>query len=309
MLIDAHTHIFPEVKGSNREGPTKGVGYGRVAVGDKQIQVLPPLCSQTIHTAEMLLCHMDYVGIDRTILLQGPFYGECNGFVRAAVRNYPDRFTGFAYLDPWLPQSRSSFEEICIYREFLGVKLEFSEATGLCGIHPGSKLDDHKIDWLWDGLQIHNMVLVVDLGAVGSTSYQTSGLRQVAIDFPELTIVIAHLAQPSPAVMSDKDARKLWREQIELGLLPNIYFDTAAVPAYVAEEGYPFPTAGQYIREAIGHIGAGKVMWGTDVPALLSIATYMQLLCAAREHLSSLEKSAHLQVLGDNALKVFKQRW
>jgi predicted TIM-barrel fold metal-dependent hydrolase len=211
-------------------------------------------------------------------------------------------------LDPWLSQSRSSFEEICTYREFVGVKLEFSEATGLCGIHPGSQLADHRIEWLWEGLQIHNMVLVVDLGAVGSTSYQTSGLRQIAINFPELTIVIAHLAQPSPAVITDKDARKLWREQIELGLLPNIYFDTASVPAYVAEEGYPFSTAGQYIREAISHIGAGKVMWGTDVPALLSFATYGQLLRAAREHLSSLEDSVHLQVLGDTALKVFNRR-
>jgi predicted TIM-barrel fold metal-dependent hydrolase len=308
MVIDAHTHIFPEVKGSNREGPTTGVGYGRVALGGKRIQVLPPLCRETKHTAEMLLFHMDYVGIDKAILLQGPFYGECNDFVRRAVQNFPDRFMGFAYLDPWLPQSHSSFQKICTYREFVGVKLEFSEATGLCGIHPGSKLDDPRIEWLWEGLQIHNMVLVVDLGAVGSTSYQTSGLRKVAISFPELTIVIAHLAQPSPAVMSDKHARHLWKQQIELGLLPNIYFDTASVPAYVAEEGYPFPTAGQYIREAISHIGAGKVMWGTDIPALLSVATYKQLLRAAREQLSSLEISVHLQVLGDNALKVFNRR-
>src|SRR5580692_1035845 len=142
MVIDAHTHIFPEVKGSNREGPTRGVGYGRVTVGDKRIQVLPPLCRETIHSAEMLLFHLDYVGIDKAILLQGPFYGECNAFVREAVRSFPDRFIGFAYLDPWQPQSPSWFQEICTHREFLGVKLEFSEATGLCGIHPGSKLDD-----------------------------------------------------------------------------------------------------------------------------------------------------------------------
>ena len=108
--------------------------------------------------------------------------------------------------------------------------------------------------------------------------------------------------------MADKDARSLWREQIELGLLPNIYFDTASLPAYVAEEGYPFPTAGQYIREAISHIGASKVMWGTDVPALLCVATYKQLLGAVRLQLSSLEDSVSAQVLGENALKVFSRR-
>lgn len=308
MLIDAHSHIFPEVNGSNREGPTRGAGYGRVAVGDRRIQVLPPLCRDTMHTAEMLLIHLDYVGLDKAVLLQGPFYGECNAFVREAVRSYPDRFIGFAYLDPWLSQSHSCLQEICACREFAGVKLEFSEATGLCGIHPGSKLDDPQIEWLWEGLQTHNMLLVIDLGAVGSPSYQTSELRKVATRFPELTIVIAHLAQPSPAVMADKDARGLWRKQIELGLLPNIYFDTASLPAYVAEEGYPFPTAGQYIREAIRHIGAGKVMWGTDIPALLSVATYKQLLGAIRLQLSSLDYSAQAQVLGENARKVFTRR-
>ena len=100
-------------------------------------------------------------------------------------------------------------------------------------------------------------------------------------------------------------------ETNRLGLVPNIYFDTASLPAYVAEEGYPFPTAGQYIREVISYIGASKVMWGTDIPALLSVATYRQLLGAAHAHLSSLEDSVQVQVLGENALKVFSRsrRW
>lgn len=58
--------------------------------------------------------------------------------------------------------------------------------------------------------------------------------------------------------------------------------DTASLPAYVDLEGFPLPTAGEIMREAIDYIGSHKVMWGTDVPALLPFATYNRLPNAAQ---------------------------
>ncbi len=308
MLVDAHAHIFPKVSGRISSGPTEGLGYGRVAIGGERIQLMPPLCEQTIHTAEMLIAHMDWAGVDKAVLLQGPFYGECNQSICEAVRSYPDRFFGFAYLDPWDLESHAAFERVSHSKEFVGVKVEFSEATGLCGIHPGVRLDDPNLDWLWAESEQHGLVVVIDLGAVGSASYQTHALGVIATRHSALTIVIAHLAQPTPAAFADELTRALWREQISLGLLPNVYFDTASLPAYVAEEGYPFPTAGQYLWDAIRQIGPDKVMWGTDVPSLLSIATYKQLVQLPCAHLSGLPQSALAQVMGENALRVFRRR-
>lgn len=275
---------------------------------NKIVQLIPPPCQQTIHTPEMLIAHNEWLGVDRAVLLQGPFCGECNQFVREAVRSYPDRLIGLACLDPWDPKSRSSFEHICMSKEFVGVKLEFSEAIGLCGIHVGARLDDLGSEWLWAEIEHHGMVLVIDLGAVGSASYQTSGLRAIATRHSELTIVVAHLAQPTPAAASDESAWGLRREQTRLDLLPNICFDTASLPAYVAEEGYPFPTAWQHIREVISHIGPSKVMWGTDIPGLLSLVTYKQLVQVAQAHSSGLPDSTVAQVIGGNALRVFRRK-
>ena len=127
---------------------------------------------------------MDYVGIDKAILLQGPFFGECNVFCSAKLFG-ATRIV--LWVSPiWIRGNRThnhSLQEICAGQEYVGVKLEFSQATGLCGIHPGSKLDDEQIEWLWEGLRIHNMVLVIDLGAVGSPSYQTSELRRLRSSF------------------------------------------------------------------------------------------------------------------------------
>lgn len=305
MIIDAHVHIFPRVEGLTVVGPTKGLGYGRVAVGDEQIQIIPPLCEHTLHTAEMLLAHMNWTGVNRAVLLQGPFYGECNEYAAGAVRAYPDRLIGIAYFDPWDEHSQQNLKCILSAGSFSGVKVEFSEATGLAGIHAGVKLDDANISWVWGELERKGMVLVIDLGAVGSTSYQTEAVHSIATAHPNLPIVIAHLAQPNPVVEADKAKWRSWEEQINLGLLHNVFFDTASLPAYVASEGYPFRSVSRYLRIAIDKIGPGKVMWGTDVPVLFAHATYPQLLQAARRHLEFLSLLEREMVLGRNAEQIY----
>ena len=39
MIIDAHAHIFPEVNGQNIDGPTRGLGYGRMGIGAVGLQM------------------------------------------------------------------------------------------------------------------------------------------------------------------------------------------------------------------------------------------------------------------------------
>ena len=141
MMIDAHAHIFPEVRGLNAAGATCGLGYGRIAIGDQELQLFPPGSAKTEATPEMLLTYMDWGGVNKTMLLQGPFYGECNQYVLDALSRYPDRFFGTAYLDPWVLNCREAFEKIVASSGFRAIKMECSEAAGLCGTHPEAKLD------------------------------------------------------------------------------------------------------------------------------------------------------------------------
>ena len=110
MIIDAHAHIFPGVRGATGRGPTRGPGYGRIAVGDEETQLLPPYNEKTVFTPEMLIANMDWAGVDKAVLLQGPFYGECNSYVLEALNRYPDRLVGAAYFDPWETNNRQEFE-------------------------------------------------------------------------------------------------------------------------------------------------------------------------------------------------------
>ena len=78
MIVDAHSHIFPEVRGLVRAGPTRGLDYGGIGVGDETVQLFPPYNEKTEFAAEMLLANIDWAGVDKVVLLQGPSYGECN---------------------------------------------------------------------------------------------------------------------------------------------------------------------------------------------------------------------------------------
>lgn len=310
MIIDAHVHICPEFCGYIAAGDDpRNLTLGQDKVGNTALEVIPTVRKkQTAFTPEMLIAHMDCAGVDKAVILQGPFYGELNDYVAGAVYDYPNRLAGMACYDPWSCNANSYFEEQIAGMNFTGLKLECSVSSGYCGIHPDAKLDDTTLAWLWKSLEQSGMVLILDLGAPGTISYQTRAVRQIAQRHANLKIVIAHLAQPSPAVEANPELWRLWKEQIELGKLPNVWFDTASLPAYVSYERYPYPTINKYLHHVIDRIGAEKVMWGTDIPGLLTHATYPQLVVLAGLHTVFLSAPEQKMILGGNALKLFFNR-
>jgi predicted TIM-barrel fold metal-dependent hydrolase len=305
MIIDAHAHIMPEVNGQTGSGLTRSQSYGMISWGEQTVRLLPPMTGKTSFPPEVLLENMDWAGVDKAVLLQGPFYGELNDYVAQAVKQWPDRFIGAAYLDPWMPDAANLFETIITSGGFRAVKLECSEATGLCGLHPDARLDALELNWLWQALEQRGVVLTFDLGAVGSRSYQTEAVRMIAETYPRLKIVIAHLGQPTPQAEADPALWTQWQAQIELGQLPNVWFDSAALIAYLPHEEYPYPTAARYLRLAVERIGADRIMWGSDQPGTLTHLTYRQYVALANKHLEFLSSREQSLVLSENALQVY----
>jgi predicted TIM-barrel fold metal-dependent hydrolase len=113
------------------------------------------------------------------------------------------------------------------------------------------------------------------------------------------------LGQPTVQAEKDPALWAQWQEQIELGLLSNVWFDSAALIAYLPHEEYPYPTAARYLRLAIERIGAEHIMWGTDQPGTLTHLTYRQYAALAKKHLAFLSAREQALVLGENALQVY----
>jgi predicted TIM-barrel fold metal-dependent hydrolase len=305
MIIDAHAHITAGLNGQTLTGTTRSLEYGKIRWGEQEIRWLPPMPGTTSSPPEVLLANMDWAGIDIAVLLQGPFYGESNDYVAQAVKKWPDRFIGAAYLDPWIADARMVFDSVIASGLFKAVKVECSVATGLCGLHPEARLNEPELNWLWQALEQQGLVLTLDLGAIGSRSYQTEAVKMIAENYPRLKIVIAHLGQPTTQAETNPTLWAQWQAQIDLGKLPNVWFDSSALVAYLPQEEYPYPSAARYLHQAIERIGANRVMWGTDQPGTLLHLTYLQYVTLAKKHLTFLGTHEQALVLGETALQVY----
>lgn len=283
VIIDAHVHLADRLTGFRRP-----LRYGRVADGDEVSQWFPPSFDPPASSPEMLLAYMDDLGVDRAIIVQHHLYGDQNATVLAAVRRWPDRFDGYAYLGAFdQPDDPDRLEQL-IGDGLLGLKVELATTRRL---RPTFRFDgDHE--WrVWSRLNQLRRPLALDL--IGTPPQDVAVLRRMLAEFPNLVMVNCHVGGPGDAN---------WEEKALLGQHPRVWSDLAALPHLLApQEEYPFPRAQEFIRWAVNYLGSDRLLWGTDYPPMLTAATYRQWLDLIRRHCAFLTGEQRKAIVGGNA--------
>jgi len=176
-----------------------------------------------------------------------------NDYVAGVVKTYPDQFIGFASVDPW--KETDAVDELERAVKDLGLR-------GL-KLHPISQAffpNDQRFYPLWQKCVELDIPALFHTGqtGVGAGTPGGAGLRlkyaqpihidDVAADFPDLTIIMAHPAVP-------------WQEeQLSIALhKANVYIDLSGwSPKYFR------PLLVQYARTLL----QDKVLFGSDYPAI-----------------------------------------
>ena len=307
LIVDAHAHIFERISGLTGAGVTEPLPFGKVRWGGKVIRSLPPLAVNTCFPPEVLLEYMDWAGVDKAVILQGPFYGEANQYVHQAVKRWPDRFIGVAYFDPWSENASDALSYIVEELNFGAIKLELREDTGFTGLYPDLRVADTRTEWMWEEVEQRELVVVLDLGPIGGRGYQTEAVKKILDNHPALKMIMAHLCYPPVKAQKDKWLNQLWQDQVLLARHPGVWLDMASLPALVEDEDFPYPSAREFIRQAVELVGSDKLLWGTDIPTLLTVATYSQLLRFVSQHCGFLSDADRARILGGNALRAYGQ--
>ena len=121
MIIDAHCHIWDETIISGTFGKLIDAGAKKMGLSD------PSLLYDG--SVERLIREMEEAGIDKTVLLalDGHFaftanltYKDYNDYVANIMNEYPDKFIGFAGIDPRRGKEAIQELERCV--EELGLK-------------------------------------------------------------------------------------------------------------------------------------------------------------------------------------------
>lgn len=272
-IIDAHAHVVEHIAGFGRRGELRPLGQGRARWGDgTELQLIPRELGDREFTAETLIELMDEHEVAQAVLLQGSFYGFQNEYALEVSGRLPGRFAPAGTFDPHCVDREALCHRLLHDFGLKILKFEVSSGAGLMSYHPPFDLDGSLMEGVWRAMADAGATLVLDIGSPGMASFQPDAVARVARKFPSMRVVLCHLLAPTPG-----DGPAL-SDALDVLALENVWFDLAAVPWNVGPEPYPYPTGCEFVRKAKQRLGAGKLLWGSDVPCVLTRETYARLI-------------------------------
>jgi predicted TIM-barrel fold metal-dependent hydrolase len=278
MVIDFHTHIFPEEIISNRE---------RFFHNESAFKLLYDSPKSKMVNADDLIRIMDEEKVDKSVVFGFPWvhsdtFRMNNDCVAEAVAKYPDRLIGMGCFD----LSGSDVEKEtrrCLDAGLKGIgELAFYESgidsEALKKMEPVMALCGEKNY----PVLIHTNEPVGHMYP-GKTPISLSQIYNLAAAYPDNKIVLAHWGGGIFFFnLLKKEAKDV---------LKNIYYDTAASPFLYDPSIY---------KAALELAGPGKILFGSDYPLLKPSRYYKDV------DISGVSAKDRADILGCNAEKLLE---
>lgn len=276
MIVDFHTHIFSRQTRDCREEHVRLDSTFGELFSDPKAKMT---------TSEELLQAMDEDEIDRAVVMgigwtNYELARQTNDYIIESVTRYPDRFVGFASVNP-------------VWGEEAAAEADRCSRVGLLGIgelHPDTQ-----------GFSLANRVLLDPLMAVvqerkllvsthssepvghlypGKGRTHPQDLWQFISNFPNTKVICAHWGGGLPFYGLMPEVRKG---------MGNVYFDTAASPFLYDQKIF---------EVAVSLVGADRILLASDYPLLRLNKVISQLDTV------SLSEAARAAIVGGNAVKL-----
>lgn len=310
MIIDAHNHVMtwknvPEVYWRETAqfiaNIYQEIGRGEISLDQVKKQHLEPMMD---NDGSKLIANMDASGVEVTFILSldlGYGHGEArqsideiNRFYGSIARQHPDRVVAFAGVDPRRAAAVEILDRAVNQYGCRGLKYHPT-----AGFYPDGE-ESYKVV---EKARELGIPLLSHLGPI-SKPYKSKYARPVFLDsvvcdFPELTVIGAHLGFC------------WWQELVNLMAAKRTAF-------YADFSGHQFAAKRNYkefclmMRSAFDQAGFSRFLWGTDNPmleAVLPMKDWLQLIKNlpknAPEGIKFTDREIEA-VLGGNAEKILK---
>lgn len=236
MIVDCHVNIWePQHVRPLFAAGTKTARPGEVGIAAD---------ADTLHAAMK--------DVDKAIIFSLR-YGDSAGIdgddevTARAVRKYPDKFVGFAALDPRRPDAMDLLKRAVEEYGLKGVKFG--------PIYNGVSLLDPRMEPVYRYCVANNLPLTMHMGTTFATNAPVELGRPVDVDtiamrHPDLKMIMAHMAHP-------------WFEEciVVARKQPNVYAEVSAL-FYRPWQFWNILVCAQEYRIA----ERDKIFWGTDFP-------------------------------------------
>ncbi len=246
MIIDVHTHIFPDEIRKNREYYFKG---------EPEFTSIYKNSNAKMVSYNEMIEMMDNEGVEKSVIFGFPwnnyeFAQLNNDYVIEAVKKYPDRFIGFCCLNPlkdWaLKEVKRCFDA--------GLK-------GIGEIAFYSRDIDYEIienlKPIMDICKETNSIFLLHTNEPvgheypGKVDMKLKSIYNFLKKYPDNKIILAHMG-------GGIFFYTIMKKEVS-DVLKNTYFDTAAVPFLYKPEIY---------KIACDFAGDEKILFGSDYPLI-----------------------------------------
>lgn len=285
MIIDAHVHLWNPLHGREAGVDRRALSWGRASQDGKIYYCAPPAFEDSQSTYQRAIAYMDYVGVDRMVVLQEFMDGKQDDYLALVRRECPQRFSCMAlFTKEYLDDPMGCFR----------VAIEEKKLQGFLVITPSRfpEIALPKLMPLWQACAERGLPVVCKDGA-------PEDIRKLVKAVPELKIVLSHFA-------GRFGPREDYLARLEIiASSPNVTLDTGAL---TYRQRYPFSEAKELLHEAVEKVGADKIAWGSDYPRppLVADNSYKQQLEFITVECDFLTPAQREQILGGTALRVYQ---
>ncbi len=278
MIIDCHTHIFPdEVRRNRGKYSQKDGAFGEIYKDERAKMV----------GVEDLIRSMDEGGIDKAVVCGFPWSDSVlcsagNDYILEGMRRYPERIVGFGCIQPNHGDKAIKEAKRCISLGMKGIGelASYSPATSFCDIDSLRPICEilEEADL---PLMLHSNEMVGH-SYPGKCNTPLKSIYDFIRAFPRVRILLAHWGggfffyELMPEVA--KAAEKTW-------------YDTAASPFLYGKRIYSV---------AVTIVGADKILFGSDYP-LMPPGRYIEEM-----EDSGLGEEERRKILGENIKNLLK---
>jgi predicted TIM-barrel fold metal-dependent hydrolase len=222
---------------------------------------------------ERMIAAMDEAGVAKAALVQASTcYGHDNACLADAVAAHPERFTGVFSVD--------------VFQSGAPERIRYWMSKGLAGLRvfiaghtaaaKDTRLDDPSSFPAWKFASETGIPVCVQLRSEGLPQ-----LRAVLERFPEVRIVLDHMARP---VLDDGPPYAAASGLFSLARYRNLYLKLSTHNVRESRGGKATPES--FFGRVVAEFGAPRIAWGSNYPA--SDGTLAGILAEARSALAAL---------------------
>ena len=255
MIVDFHTHIFPEEVRNNLDKYRKRDPLFRLIFGGDRPYMMGESKKAKMIGVEELIEAMDRSGVEKSVVCGFVWsdQGLCrdgNDYILESIQKYPDRLIGFTAIQ--LKDNSETVKEIerCVRLGAKGIGEIVTEAHGI-------DIDDEKImKPIMEAAKSLDIPVMVHSNEtvghyyLGKAKTELKQYYDFILSYPDIDIILAHWGGGLLFYELMPEVAKA---------TSRVYYDTAASLFLYSSKVYSI---------AVQIIGADKILFGTDYPLI-----------------------------------------